>query len=68
MPNSTPGWMPLIDEALALPLDDANRCELTLQAQRLFMDDIPDAILLGIPNASTPATMSPTMRRDPMSA
>ena len=36
----------LIEQAQALPPDDAQRCELTLQAQRLFMEDYP-TILLG---------------------
>jgi len=31
----------LIDEALLLPTEDEARCELSLQAQRLFMEDYP---------------------------
>lgn len=36
----------LIDEAMSLPPEDARRCELTLEAQRLYMEDNP-TILLG---------------------
>lgn len=35
----------LIDEALSLPADDPRRCELTLQAQELFMEDNPTILL-----------------------
>ena len=31
----------LLDQALATPLEDPRRCELTLEAQRLFMEDYP---------------------------
>lgn len=31
----------LIEEALALPPDDPRRCELSLQAQQLYLDDYP---------------------------
>ncbi len=35
----------LIDQALALPPEDPQRCELTLQAQQLFMEDNPTILL-----------------------
>jgi peptide/nickel transport system substrate-binding protein len=41
----------LIDQALSLPPEDPQRCELTLQAQRLFMEDHP-TLLLAKPNGS----------------
>lgn len=37
----------LLEQALALSVDDPQRCELTLQAQRLFMADYP-TIMFGI--------------------
>lgn len=36
----------LLEQALALPPEDPQRCELTLQAQKLYMEDYP-TILLG---------------------
>ncbi len=35
----------LIDEALALAPEDPQRCELTLQAQKLYMEDNPTILL-----------------------
>jgi peptide/nickel transport system substrate-binding protein len=35
----------LIDQALALPPEDPQRCELTLEAQRIFMEDNPTILL-----------------------
>jgi peptide/nickel transport system substrate-binding protein len=35
----------LIDQARALPPEDPQRCELTLQAQQLFMEDNPTILL-----------------------
>jgi peptide/nickel transport system substrate-binding protein len=35
----------LLDEALTLPPEDPRRCELTLEAQRLFMEDYPTILL-----------------------
>ncbi|HXF61121.1 MAG TPA: ABC transporter substrate-binding protein [Caldilineaceae bacterium] len=43
---SNPEVDALIEEALTLPPEDPRRCELTLQAQQLFMEDNP-TILLG---------------------
>jgi len=41
----------LIDQALASAVDDPQRCELALQAQRVFLDDYP-VIFLGIEDAT----------------
>lgn len=41
----------LLEEALALAVDDPQRCELTLEAQRLFMADYP-TIMFGIGNST----------------
>ena len=35
----------LIEQALALPADDPQRCELTLQAQQLYMEDNPTILM-----------------------
>jgi peptide/nickel transport system substrate-binding protein len=35
----------LIEQALTLPPDDPQRCELTLQAQKLFMEDNPTILV-----------------------
>jgi peptide/nickel transport system substrate-binding protein len=42
---SNPEVDALIEQALALPADDPQRCELTLQAQRLFMEDNPTILV-----------------------
>lgn len=44
---SNPEIDALLDEALSLAVDDPQRCELTLQAQELFLDDYP-LIFMGI--------------------
>ena len=44
---SNPDIDALLEEALALPVDNPQRCELTLQAQELFMADYP-MIFMGI--------------------
>jgi peptide/nickel transport system substrate-binding protein len=41
----------LLTEALALDVEDPRRCELTLQAQELFMEDYP-TIFYGIPEST----------------
>ena len=41
----------MLDAAVALSVDDANRCATALQAQRLFMDQY-QMLFVGIPNAS----------------
>ena len=42
---SNPEVDALIEEAMALPPEDPQRCELTLEAQRLFMEDNPTILL-----------------------
>jgi peptide/nickel transport system substrate-binding protein len=42
---SNPEVDALIDQALALPPEDPQRCALTLEAQRLFMEDNPTILL-----------------------
>lgn len=44
---SNPELDALLEQALALSVDDPQRCELTLEAQRLFMADYP-TIMFGI--------------------
>jgi len=44
---SNPEIDALLEQALSLSVDDPQRCELTLQAQRLFMADYP-TIMFGI--------------------
>jgi len=39
----------LIEQALALPPDDPQRCELTLQAQKLYMEDNPTILVAKVP-------------------
>ena len=42
---SNPEVDALIDQAMALPPEDPQRCELTLEAQRLFLADNPTILL-----------------------
>lgn len=42
---SNPDVDALIDQAMALPPEDPQRCELTLEAQRLFLADNPTILL-----------------------
>lgn len=48
---SNPTIDALLTEALALSVDDPRRCELALEAQRLFMEDYP-TIFFGIPQTT----------------